>query len=137
MTEMRRDSICTNCGIGFIREVLESDICDKCGGHIVHTEISNIEGFYIRQASRDVDFFLAMNDLKKNDIIAYQTKVAEFKTQYELQKAAKASAKPKCPKCGSTQTTTGSRGATGFWGFIGASKTVNRCGKCGFTWNPR
>ena len=41
-----------------------------------------------------------------------------------------------CPKCGSTSITTGARGVHWFWGFIGANKTVNRCGKCGYTWKP-
>lgn len=43
----------------------------------------------------------------------------------------------KCPKCGSTAITTGPRGVNGFWGFIGASKTVNRCGNCSYTWSPK
>lgn len=43
----------------------------------------------------------------------------------------------RCPKCGSTAVTTGARGVSGFWGFIGASKTVNRCGNCGYTWKPK
>ena len=42
----------------------------------------------------------------------------------------------KCPRCGSTAVTTGSRGYSLVWGFIGSNKTVNRCGKCGHTWNP-
>ena len=41
-----------------------------------------------------------------------------------------------CPKCGSTSITTGARGVNWFWGFIGANKTVNRCGKCGYTLEP-
>lgn len=46
--------------------------------------------------------------------------------------------KPKvhCPKCGSTQITAGARGVNAVWGLIGASKTVNRCAKCGYTWKP-
>ena len=36
----------------------------------------------------------------------------------------------------STSITTGARGVNWFWGFIGANKTVNRCGKCGYTWEP-
>lgn len=43
----------------------------------------------------------------------------------------------KCPKCGSTQITTGARGVSWTRGLIGASKTVNRCGKCGYTWKPK
>lgn len=44
--------------------------------------------------------------------------------------------KVKCPRCGSTQITTGARGVNNFWGLLGASKTVNRCAKCGNTWKP-
>ncbi len=44
--------------------------------------------------------------------------------------------KVRCPKCGSTAITTGSRGINWFWGTIGSGKTVNRCGKCGYTWKP-
>lgn len=42
----------------------------------------------------------------------------------------------KCPRCGSSAVTTGSRGYSLVWGFLGSNKTVNRCGKCGHTWNP-
>lgn len=44
---------------------------------------------------------------------------------------------PYCPKCGSTSITTGARGVDGFWGFFGAGRTVNRCGNCGHSWEPR
>lgn len=42
----------------------------------------------------------------------------------------------KCPRCGSTAVTTTSRGYSLIWGFAGSNKTVNRCGKCGYTWKP-
>jgi len=42
-----------------------------------------------------------------------------------------------CPKCDSTNITTGSRGYNIVWGFIGSGKTVNRCGKCGYKWEPK
>ena len=42
-----------------------------------------------------------------------------------------------CPHCGSTSISTGARGVNHFWGFIGASKTVNRCAKCGHMWEPK
>lgn len=41
-----------------------------------------------------------------------------------------------CPCCGSTSITTGQRGFSLVTGLIGSNKTVNRCGKCGYTWNP-
>ena len=43
----------------------------------------------------------------------------------------------KCPRCQSTQITTGSRGFSLLTGFVGASKTINRCARCGYTWKPR
>lgn len=43
----------------------------------------------------------------------------------------------RCPHCGSTAITTGARGVNWTLGLIGASKTVNRCGKCGHTWEPK
>ena len=42
-----------------------------------------------------------------------------------------------CPKCGSTSITTGARGVNFTFGLIGAAKTVNRCGRCGYTWKPK
>lgn len=41
-----------------------------------------------------------------------------------------------CPHCGSTAITTGTRGYSLFTGFLGSNKTVNRCGKCGYSWEP-
>jgi ribosomal protein L7/L12 len=42
-----------------------------------------------------------------------------------------------CPRCGSTQITTGQRGYSFLTGFLGSNKAVNRCAKCGHTWEPR
>lgn len=44
--------------------------------------------------------------------------------------------KIKCPKCGSTQITTGSKGYPLLTGFLGGNKTINRCAKCGYSWEP-
>ncbi len=41
-----------------------------------------------------------------------------------------------CPRCGSTAVTTGQKGFTLLTGFLGSNKTVNRCGKCGYVWEP-
>lgn len=42
-----------------------------------------------------------------------------------------------CPRCGSTAITTGQRGFNIVTGFLGSNKTVNRCGKCGYSWQPK
>lgn len=41
-----------------------------------------------------------------------------------------------CHRCGSSAVTIGTRGYSLVWGFIGSNKTVNRCGRCGYTWKP-
>mgnify|MGYP001041193622 FL=1 len=40
------------------------------------------------------------------------------------------------PKCNSTNVTTGQRGYSFLTGFLGSNKTVNRCGNCGYKWEP-
>lgn len=41
-----------------------------------------------------------------------------------------------CPNCNSTNVTTGQRGYSFLTGFLGSNKTVNRCGNCGYKWEP-
>lgn len=41
-----------------------------------------------------------------------------------------------CPHCHSKNVMIGKRGFSLLTGFIGANKTVNRCGNCGWRWEP-
>lgn len=91
----------------------------------------------IRQISTDKRFWQAMVDLQENDIIEYQMKMNQIEQQINLQKQQSQSNQPRCPRCGSTAISTGARGVNYLWGFIGASKTVNRCSNCGYTWKPK
>ncbi len=43
----------------------------------------------------------------------------------------------RCPRCGSSAVTTGQRGFSFWTGFLGSNKTVNRCAKCGYSWEPK
>lgn len=43
----------------------------------------------------------------------------------------------RCPRCHSTSVVVGKRGYSLLMGFIGANKVINRCGKCGYKWEPR
>lgn len=88
-------------------ERAENYICPKCG--------------------HDVGFIITLADAKW--LMCEKCSNRETIEQWE--------APLTCPKCGSTAITTGARGINGFWGAIGASKTVNRCGKCGNMWEPR
>ena len=42
-----------------------------------------------------------------------------------------------CPRCGSSDVVIGQRGVSLLWGFLGSNKTTNRCGKCGYMWQPK
>lgn len=42
----------------------------------------------------------------------------------------------RCPRCHSTAITTGTKGYGFIRGFLGSNKTVNRCGSCGYSWEP-
>lgn len=110
-----------------------------CGHKLIDVDLSKEDFDIIISISKDINFIEAMIDLKETDIIDYNLKMSQFRTQVEQQNQAKQQTDntPHCPKCGSTQITTGARGVNHFWGFIGASKTVNRCGSCGHTWTPK
>lgn len=63
-------------------------------------------------------------------VVSSSEKSAKIATAREMKQV-------RCPKCGSTQITTGQRGFSFWTGFIGANKTVNRCAKCGYSWQPK
>lgn len=89
------------------------------------------------------DFLLAMIDLRKKDVIEFETKMQPFREAFKRKQEERERKrqeyladkdKPKCPKCGSTSITAGQRGYTLLTGFIGSGKTINRCAKCGYKW---
>lgn len=106
---------------------------------------------YIRESGGGNDFLRAMIELRKTDIIEYQTKLAPFKKMYEdrtnreyseylaERRAEKEASIPKCPTCGSKDIRkigVGERAASiGFFGIF--SKKINKtwkCQNCGHTW---
>lgn len=103
--------------------------------------VSSEEEEELMKLSNDRKFTNAMIKLHDEDPIEYQLKMSQFKANLKQQKQAQVSKRESkdlihCPKCGSTSITTGARGVNNFWGLLGASKTVNRCGNCGYTWKP-
>ena len=82
-----------------------------------------------------------MIKLHDDDIIEYELKMSQFRSQVEAQEAEAErkkveESKPRCPKCGSTSITAGQKGYSFWTGFLGSNKTVNRCSNCGHTWKP-
>lgn len=114
---------------------------DNCNGNLIEIPISYEDYQVISSISRDNDFLLAMIDLKEKDIIDYNLKMSQFRTQIEQQKSSRAQndTTPKCPHCYSTdiKAISGmSRGASvAMWGIF--SKKINKsfeCRQCGYTW---
>ena len=119
----------------------ETDIkeCPFC-----HTEwedsILEIEELDILlEISRSASFFDAIIDLKEKDIIEYNLKMSQFKTQLSQTKQVEEESKPHCPHCKSTNIKSISgmeRGASiAMWGIF--SKKINKsfkCNNCGYTW---
>ena len=135
-------TICSNknCNMQYLYAPGKTDrkeICGKCGNPLIHTKITAEEMGLIQRTSNDRIFLEAMMDLKDKDIIEYQTRISQYRSQA---KADGYYSKPKpkvcCPKCGSTSITAGQRGFSLLTGFIGSGKTVNRCSNCGYKWKP-
>ena len=112
------------------------------------TVLTGDEEEILSDITRSASFYDSMIDLKQKDPIEFQLKMSQFKTQLQQQESnnQQDSSNPtnttptkdviRCPKCNSTAITTGARGVNNFWGLLGASKTINRCGNCGYTWKP-
>lgn len=134
---------CNKCkGIGICDS--DSDLIHKannCNGKLIQCNISCEDLNIISRISNDNEFFQAMIDLKEKDIIEYQLKISQFKTQLEQQKSSKTQNDtiPKCPHCKSTNIKPISalnRGASiAMWGVF--SKKINKsfeCLNCKYTW---
>lgn len=114
--------------------------CPFCGGKLKDIDISTDDTIIIRDVSNwDRRLLDAMIDLKEKDIIEYNLKMSQFRTQVEQQKsnAARISKQPKCPKCGCTDIGVANRGYSFFTGFLGSGKSMNVCKNCGHKWSPK
>lgn len=122
--------------------------CFIDGHELFNTCFTLEEASIISHISTDTSFIKAMNKLKQDDIIEFNLKLSQMKNQVQQQENSNQQESSNstnttptkdvihCPKCNSTAITTGARGVNNFWGLLGASKTVNRCGNCGYTWKP-
>lgn len=146
---MKYIKLCQNCknnrkdddiwGSGYISWIKDDNYeCPICKHKLVDTVLTGDEEDILSDITRSASFYDSIIDLKQKDPIEFQLKMSQFKTQVQQQESSKVESKDiiHCPKCNSTAITTGARGVNNFWGLLGASKTVNRCGNCGYTWKP-
>lgn len=108
---------------------------------LIQMHITCEEFQIIRQISNDPSFVLSMNDLKDKDIIEYNLKLSQMKSNLaSIQVVDKQHAnQPHCPTCGSTNISKiGAMervGSVAIWGLF--SKKINKtfkCNNCGHTW---
>lgn len=119
----------------FVNETIHSD--KNCNGELIETNISTNEFNLLCRISMDDSFLNAMNDLKEKDIIEFNFKMSQFKSQLGQQQSSKiVEDKVHCPKCRCTDISVTNRGYSMLTGFIGSGKTMNVCKRCGYKWKP-
>lgn len=108
-----------------------------CGHKLIDIDLSKEEFDIIISISKDIVFLETMIQLKENNIIEYNLKLSQFKSQIRQQKLE--SNQPHCPTCGSINIKSISginRGASiAMWGLF--SKKLNKsfeCLDCKYTW---
>lgn len=114
--------------------------CFQCGSPLIDTCFNFDECVIISHISTDTSFIKAMDQLKQDNPIEFQLKMAQFKNQVQQQKSvASSSNKPKCPTCGSTniKKISGTKRwlSTGLFGL--ASSNIGKsmyCQNCGYKW---
>ena len=149
----RQSYICPRCGKWWDYLDDEDHICKNCHYKVMtKTEFSAEDYEKARRTSPE-----ALRQFKQNLREKYTVNSPQFDKQlYEdllteeykdslereatelrrQQEIALSRNKIHCPKCNSTNITTGQRGYSFWTGFLGSSKTVNRCGNCGYKWKP-
>lgn len=144
--------ICPTCKKEKIKDAFSSspgyidylyDSAEKCryGHPIIMTSMPDDDFTILSKISDSTDFYDAMIKLHDDDIIEYELKMSQFRSQVQAKEAEEErkkaeESKPRCPKCGSTSITAGQKGYSFWTGFLGSNKTVNRCSNCGHTWKP-
>lgn len=98
----------------------------------------------LKQISTDSNFILAMDKLKQNDVIEFNLKLSQFRTQSPQQESVQepqpqSTNIPKCPTCGSTdiKKISGTKRwvGTGLFGLASSDlgKTM-KCNNCKYKW---
>ncbi len=118
-----------------------ADICPQHKDSINQTIISFNEYCTLQEVSKSISFIKAMIKLKEDDIIEYESRMAQFRIQIEQQRAieeqkSSKAAQPTCPACGSTNIQLGTKGFSLVTGFIGSSSPRYYCLECHHKWKP-
>ena len=106
-------------------------ICDECKSKLNDVPISTEEYMTITEISNTIGFLEAMIKLKQEDIIEFQSRMSQFKTQLQQQENSKTNnISKRCPSCGGTEFTPVRRKWSLLTGFM-TNKVDLVCNKCG------
>ncbi len=115
-------------------KVPNDNLCNKCKEKLEVTEVTMDEIKILFAISHDNSFLKSMIDLKEKDIIEYNLKLSQFKSQLEQQESSKTQndATPRCPTCGSAniKPISATERATSIIGLGIFSKKINKTYKC-------
>ena len=120
----------------------KSEVCIHCGFPIKNIKQANLKNVVLIS---DRGYIIAKKNIPYEEALAFKQDQERFGSKIEILDSDidineyynNFKNTLHCPKCGSTAVSTGARGVSWTKGLIGASKTVNRCGKCGYTWQPK
>lgn len=97
-------------------------------------DASNVD--YLKEQFLKMGYVMSFVPSKDDFLNPINSKIKEFKEQHK-QEIEERNKPLTCPRCGSTSIVIGESGFSIFSGFWGSNKTVNRCGKCGYSWQPK
>lgn len=131
--------VCKECGYVYAGDTPPT-ICPICkfNNTLVNEDINILQKLRCSQQLID-----AMQKLRQSDIIEYELKMSQFRTQYEQQQSIKKTQqtdnRPKCPTCGSTnieKISVGKKigGSLLFGVFSSDVKNTMHCKNCGAKW---
>ena len=142
------EALCDKCRhlIGTPKNLTNHD----CGGKLIPLELEHddyITLCKIWSTGNEVDYtvhwdlYNAMVELKNNDVIKYNLKMSQFRTQVEQQKNASQinNNTIKCPTCNSTNikhiSTVSKISNTAMFGLFGTKRYKTfHCNNCGYEW---
>lgn len=127
---------CSNCHITLDEDEIVSKYNNVCP--VCHLE-NSYEYEYImdiKRISTDESFVQAMIKLYNENLIEYQLKIQQFKTQLQQQESSNT---PKCPTCNSTNitriSTTSKVVNVAMFGLLGQKRKHQfKCKNCGYEW---
>lgn len=118
----------------------DAKICPDCQSNLVDIDFPALDLKILEKISDSTDFYDAMIKLHDEDIIEYELKMSQFRSQVEqINDIKQQSNIPHCPTCDSTNIekislTKKAAGAFGFGLFSKTAKSQFHCKDCGYKW---